>query len=287
MEISELKAFVAVTESGSFSAAARQIHLTQPAISKRIAQLESHFEQRLFDRIGHQVLLTEAGNRLLPHAQTILSTIQNSLNDIGSLQQQPSGTLKIATSYHIGLHHLPGILKSYYVDYPDVELDLRFMDSEDALTGVGKGELELAIITLPPNLPDQLQSIPLWQDPMQIVCSKEHPLAKSNDIHDLTSYPAILPDSNTITRQLVETELSRYGININVRLSSNHLESIRMMVEIGLGWSVLPKTLASVELQPCQFDELNFSRQLGIITHKQRTLTQAAELMIQRLEDIT
>ena len=284
MEIAELKAFIAVQETGSFSAAAKSIHLSQPAISKRIAQLETGLGQNLFDRIGHQVHLTEAGLRLLPHARNILNTIQDSLHELGQLQDQPSGILKVATSYHVGLHHLPDRLKTYYNDYAEVELDLRFMDSEDALAAVVKGEIEMAIITLPSILPERLVATPLWKDPMQIVCAKDHPLTHSTDMHDLESYPAILPDNNTMTRQLVETELSKHELDINVRLSSNHLESIRMMVEIGLGWSVLPKTLESNELHACHYDAFQLNRELGVVTHQQRTLTRAATLLIERLQ---
>lgn len=288
MELSELQAFIAINKTGSFSGAAKSIHLTQPAVSKRIAQLEGRLGRPLFDRIGHQIRLTEAGQRLLPHAQAIIESINNGIHDIQRLGETPSGVLCIATSYHIGLHHLPPILKAYTTDYPAVELDLRFMDSEDALAAVENGEIELAIITLPTHLAGHLSSKlnaqALWHDPMQIFCARNHALRKAKDIAALADYPAILPDTNTITRQLVEKELAIHGIKINVRLSSNHLESIRMMVEIGLGWSVLPKTLASKELHACQFKQLTFSRELGIITHRQRTLTHAAELLIKRIE---
>lgn len=284
MEINELKAFVAVVESGSFSSAAERIHLTQPAISKRIAQLESRINKPLFDRIGHQVQLTEAGNTLLPHAHKILNALQDSLNDIEQLDVIPRGILRIGTSYHVGLHYLPSILKPYYSDYPEIELDIHFMDSENALAAVEKGHIELAIITLPPQLPAHLQAKSFWSDPMLIYCALNHPLATSTDINDLTHYAAILPDTHTITRQLVEKEMIRQGLNLNVRLSSNHLESIRMMVEIGLGWSVLPITLKSPDLHSCTFPNLHFFRELGIVINNQRTLTQAANLLIKRIE---
>lgn len=284
MEIAELQAFLAVNKTGSFSAAAIDIHITQPAVSKRIAQLENRLGRPIFDRIGHKVRLTEAGQRLLPHAQAIIESINNGIDEIKRLDKTPSGVLRIATSYHIGLHHLPPILKAYYTDYPGVELDLDFMDSEDALAAVENGEIELAIITLPAILPDSLNAQSLWADPMQIYCAKDHALANTTDIQALSRYPAILPDTHTITRQLVEKELASHGIEINVQLSSNHLESIRMMVEIGLGWSVLPETLKSTELHTCDFRQLTFTRALGIITLQKRTLTHAAELLIKRIQ---
>lgn len=284
MELNELKAFIAVTEAGSFSEAARLIHLSQPAVSKRIANLESSLNQPLFDRVSHRVSLTEAGLRLLPHARAILDAMQNGMHELDQLQQTPSGTLRIATSYHVGLHYLPGIFKSYYNDFPHVELDLHFMDSEDALSAVEHGEIELAIITLPQRLPEQLKSLQLWDDPMQIVCARDHALVFSSDMRDLSQHPAILPDSHTITRQLVESVLQEQEISINVRLSSNHLESIRMMVEIGLGWSVLPETLGSENLQSIFTGRISFIRKLGVVTHKQRTLTKAAELLLARIQ---
>jgi DNA-binding transcriptional LysR family regulator len=284
MEISELKAFVAVVEFGSFSGAAEKIHLSQPAISKRIAQLESRIKSPLFDRIGHRVQLTEAGLKLLPHAQKILDALQDGLNDIEQLDKTPRGILRIGTSYHAGLHYLPSILKPFYSDYPEIDLDLHFMDSENALAAIEKGHIELAIITLPAQLSKHLEARSVWSDPMQIYCATNHPLAASDDMRDLVRFSAILPDTNTITRQLVEKEMERMGLHLNVRLSSNHLESIRMMVEIGLGWSVLPVTLQSPELHLCMFPNLRFRRELGIVVNKQRTLTHAARLLIERIE---
>ena len=165
-----------------------------------------------------------------------------------------------------------------------MELDLHFMDSEDALAGVEQGKIELAIITLPENLDKHLKSIPLWHDPMQIVCASDHALTSSTDITDLVHHPAILPDSHTITRQLVEATLHQHDVDINVRLSSNHLESIRMMVEIGLGWSVLPETLLSDNLQSIYVKDIVFVRKLGAVIHRQRTLTKAARLLLQRIQ---
>lgn len=283
MEITELQAFLAVHDAGSFSEASRKIHLTQPAVSKRVAQLETRLGKPVFDRVGRHIQLTEAGRILLPHARNILDTVRETIQQIDRLEREPSGCLRMATSYHIGLHYLPPVLKSYYNEYPDVELDLNFMDSEDALEAVEDGRLELAVITLPANPDDHLETQVLWHDPLQVYCAKDHPMAKEHGIEALSRYPAILPDTHTITRQLVEHELNRHDITINVQLSSNHLESIRMMVETGLGWSVLPKTLESEFLHHYRLDTLGFNRELGLVKHRRRTLTVAAELFMERI----
>src|SRR3990167_4268759 len=151
MDISALQAFLAVAESGSFSRAAEKIFLTQPAISKRIAALERQIGARLFDRIGRGIRLTEAGEALLSRARTVLKDLEDIKRGIANLSGTIAGELSLATSHHIGLRRLPGPLKRFHETYPQVRLNLHFMDSEKACTAVAKGDLELAVVTLPPS----------------------------------------------------------------------------------------------------------------------------------------
>lgn len=150
MDTAGLQAFVTVTNCGSFSLAAQQLFLTQSAVSKRIALLESQLNCRLFDRIGRQVVLTEAGRALFPRARDILLAIEDAERTLGNLSGQIGGRLALATSHHISLHRLPPILKAFVDRFPEVELDLQFAASEVAYEGVLRGELELALITLAP-----------------------------------------------------------------------------------------------------------------------------------------
>ncbi|MCB1850736.1 MAG: LysR family transcriptional regulator, partial [Gammaproteobacteria bacterium] len=113
MEINDLKAFAAVAESLSFSRAADQLHITQPAVSKRIASLEEKLGTRLFDRIGRNVALTQAGDLLFAHTTRILREIDNLRRSISDLNQEPTGTLTMGTSHHIGLRRLPPVLQAF------------------------------------------------------------------------------------------------------------------------------------------------------------------------------
>ena len=148
MDNQNLKAFITVAEVGSFSEAADRLYLTQSAISKRIALLEQQIGKRLFDRIARQVSLTEAGNELLPRARRILQEYENALQAINDLSGEASGTLRLAISHHLGLHRLPPILKQFAQQYPNVTLDIEFMDSEKAYEQVLHGDSEVAVITL-------------------------------------------------------------------------------------------------------------------------------------------
>ena len=149
MDTANLQTFIAAAELKSFSLAAEQLYLTQPAVSKRVATLEAELGTTLFDRIARRVSLTEAGRALLPRAKTILREIEDSRRLISNLTGTMAGQLNIGTSHHIGLHRLPPVLRQFSKSYPDVVLDLQFMDSEAACRAVQTGDLELGIVTLP------------------------------------------------------------------------------------------------------------------------------------------
>ena len=182
MDLSALQAFTEVARTGSFSEAAEALFLTQPAVSKRIAVLENELGARLFDRIGRRVAPTEAGTALLPRARRLLNDAADLKRLIADLEGSIGGTLIMATSHHIGLHRLPPVLRQFVSDYPDVMLDIRFMDSEAACKSVLSGELQLAIVTLPPT--GELEKIAVtkvWPDPLVFATGPDHPLAEVND----------------------------------------------------------------------------------------------------------
>ena len=178
MEINELKTFVAVAEQASFSLAAKHLYLTQPAVSKRVTALEEQLATKLFDRVGRRVCLTEAGKALLPKAYGILKEIDESRRMIANLSGQVRGRLSLGTSHHIGLHRLPPILRAYISRFPEVELDLHFLDSEAGCDEIERGKLDLAVVTLPPTPPPAISVLQIWDDPLDFVVTPDHPLAR-------------------------------------------------------------------------------------------------------------
>lgn len=278
MDTNTLQAFLAVANTGSFSLAAEQLFLTQPAISKRIAALEEDLAARLFERLGKGVVLTEAGRTLLPRAQHILREMAEGRRLIADLSTEVSGVLQLATSHHIGLHRLPSILRDYSLRYPRVEFDLSFLDSETGYAAVAAGDLELAVVTLPQAPIAKLLLHKVWDDPLMIMVNKHHPLAGMKDNFTvLEGYPAILPEPGTTTRRLIERPFESLGLNLKIGVETNYLETIRMLVSVGLGWSVLPLSMLHSELVCIELPGLQFHRELGIATHLKRRLSRAAQ----------
>ncbi|MGM8850427.1 LysR family transcriptional regulator [Salinicola halophyticus] len=286
MDTQSLQAFIAVADTASFSLAGEQLHLTQPAISKRIATLEHQTGARLFDRINRRVSLTEAGRLLLPRARQILQLVEDSRRTLSNLSGSVEGSLTLATSHHVGLHRLPPILKAFTQRYPDVDLDLRFLDSEQAYHGVVAGEIELAVVTLSPHPNPQVESVPVWIDQLRFVAAPEHPLTTRGELplSTLVNYPAVLPGPLTFTRDIVVGSFNRAGLAIDVALSTNYLETLKMMAGIGLGWSVLPESMIDDEIAVLPVSHPPIERRLGYLVHKERTLSNAGRAMIAELE---
>ncbi|WP_096084537.1 LysR family transcriptional regulator [Agaribacterium haliotis] len=277
MDTEALKAFVSIAKSGSFSNAAQQLHLSQPAISKRIARLEEQLNHRLLDRLGRDLQLTEAGQLLLPRAEAILLELRETERRVRELSGEIIGNLSVATSHHVGLHHLPPILRAFASKHSHVNLQFEFLDSEQAHAKVLAGDCEFAIITLAPKIEAPLSCVELWQDPLEVVVSKQHQLAKKNKVElaDLAKESAILPDLNTYTGRLIKDAFEQHQLSIKTNMATNYLETIKMMVSVGLGWSILPATMVDEQLTKLNIKELKISRTLGLIQHKKRSLSNA------------
>jgi DNA-binding transcriptional LysR family regulator len=286
MDTQNLKAFLLVAETGSFSQAAQKLHLTQPAVSKRIAQLEDQLKASLFDRIGRTVRTTEAGEALLPHARTVQLELQAAEQSVRDLSGEVRGRLRLATSHHIGLHRLPPVLSFFSKAFPAVHIDIDFMDSEQAYELTLHGEVELSIVTLAPTPVDNIITLPIWPDPLDFMVQDGHELTRRKvlSLKDLSEQPAILPGLNTYTGQIVKNLFDKRGLPMQVAIATNYLETIRMMASVGLGWTVLPRSMRDPSLRTMPVRDALIGRTLGVVHHEGRSLSRAASAFIDTLD---
>ena len=287
-DIPSLRAFVAIAEHGTFSKAAESLHITQPAISKRIALLEENLGEKLFDRLGRKIILTETGRAILPRCKDILKTINDAQLMVDNLDGKIEGSLRLGTSHHIGLHHLPPVIREFGLRYSSVELELHFMSSEQVCEKVAQAELDMGIVTLPLPPPDTLIAKPIWQDELFFVAGKDHDLCQQEtpSLHSLTQYNSILPEKETYTFKIIENFFLENNLALTTKLSTNFLETIKMMVSVGLGWSVLPKTMIDEDLTILTIPNFQLTRNLGYIQRKQRTTSNATLAMMTLLNEI-
>ncbi len=293
MDTQSLQAFICVAETESFSQAAQRLHLTQPAVSKRIAQLELSLSSQLFDRLPRKAVLTPHGEALLPKARHIINELMEIKTELASLSGDVSGTLRIGTSHHIGLHHLPHFLRQFHNTYPQVKLAIQFLGSEAACEALAQGELDIAFATLPLNEHPKLSMQPVWRDPLKFVCAHTHELSKLKklSLKDLGQFEAILPEPNTVTFEIIENAFKKEEVSLQsalpsryretISMMSSYMETIKMMASVGLGWAVLPEHMAEdVDLFKLNIGPKQLYRELGVLQRKGKTLSTAGRAFL-------
>jgi DNA-binding transcriptional LysR family regulator len=285
MNFSGLETFLVVAETGSFSKAANSLHLTQPAITKRIKSLEKILNTRLFDRVGKRVHLSAGGQLLLPRARALILAMTDTQRLMQNLSERITGLLHLATSHHVGLHRLAPVLKDFSNSFDDVQLDIRFEDSEAAHELVRRGDSELAVVTLNPQGDRSLDYQTLWDDPLCFIVAGDHPLAAAGSVAlgELARYTAVLPGLATYTGRIVAELFADRQIELSSHLSTNYLETISMLAGIGLGWSVLPASMVTGNLVQLSTDAPPLRRTLGCVTNPNRTQSNAAQAFIEVL----
>lgn len=286
MNTTNLATFVAVMQTGSISGAAEKLYITQPAVSKRIKNLEDEFGTVLFDTVGRSIIPTASAHELLPFVRRWLDDYEACKASLRHAKEVASGRLVIGTSHHIGLHHLAPVLRRFIQTYPAVQLEVRFVDSEEAHKAVLEGEISLAFLTLPPTFDRRLNYHTLWSDPLYFVTGTLSSLAQKSKVSllQLAHYPAILPAANTFTSQITLAEFAKHNLRPYATMSTNPLESIRMLVSVGLGWSVLPETLINQDLIKIDMAEnIELQRHLGLVTNPNLTRSASMQALLSML----
>src|SRR5690606_16429107 len=157
-----------------------------------------------------------------------------------------------------------------------VNLQIEFLDSEVAHARVLEGSCELAIVTLAPQTQNYLISEPLWNDPLVFVTQRLKNELQPVDLAELSISPAILPDLGTFTGRLVKSLFDRHELPLTLNMTTNYLETIKMLVSVGLGWSVLPESMLDEHIMLLPVRNARLHRTLGMVYHRRRHLSNAA-----------
>ncbi|MCF9016319.1 LysR family transcriptional regulator, partial [Pseudomonas carnis] len=164
--------------------------------------------------------------------------------------------------------------------------DIQFLDSEVAYEEILHGRAEVAVITLAPEPHNLVRATRVWDDPLDFVVAPEHSLISNGSVSlaDIAGHPAVFPGGNTFTHHIVSRLFEAQGLTPNIAMSTNYLETIKMMVSIGLAWSVLPRTMLDDQVASIALPGIQLSRQLGYIVHTERTLSNAARAFMSLLD---
>jgi DNA-binding transcriptional LysR family regulator len=283
MNLSQLKAFLAVAQDRSFSRAAEKLYLTQPAVSKQIQALEEGLGMRLFDRVGRSILLTQAGNILHDHAHIAFRTLEEARETINQLRGLQRGHLRISAASTIGTYMLPQPLGELKAQFPGIEISLAITNKARVVQQVLNHEVELGFVG-PPVEPAELEMEEYLLDELVLIMAPTHRLAREESVGvaELAEEVFILREQGSGTREIMEEELGRVRVNLKKAMELGSTEAIKQAVAANLGVSIVSKFAISLEtlqgrLAVARLPELNLRRQLFVIHHGGRTLSPAAE----------
>jgi Transcriptional regulator len=242
VEIRQLRAFVAIAESGTFTAGALRVHVTQAAISMQIRQLETEIGARVFVRAPRHVILTEAGEHLLRRARHMLREHDAAIDEIAELAGAERGRLRIGSASAMVLtDQLPAVLKELQKQHPRAEIGVTSGTSEALVEQILKGELDIAFVSLPVDARG-IQTERLSEDQLVAIASPRHKLAKQKSVsaYTLAGERLILGERGGNTRRLIDQFFAQAGVTLRVAMELSRQAAIRRMVEEDMGVGIVP-----------------------------------------------
>jgi DNA-binding transcriptional LysR family regulator len=242
MEIRQLRAFVAIAESGTFTAGALRVHVTQAAISMQIRQLENEIGEKEFVRAPRHVILTEAGEQLLRRARHILREHDAALDEIAELAGAERGRLRIGSASAMVLtDQLPAILAALRAQHPAAEIGVTSGTSEALVDQILAGDVDIAFVSLPVDVRG-IKTERLSQDQLVAIASPRHKLAKQRTIsaYTLAGERLILGERGGNTRRLIDQFFAQAGVTLHVAMELSRQQAIRRMVEADMGVGIVP-----------------------------------------------
>lgn len=250
MDLRQLEMFKTVAAEGSFTAAAKKLHVSQSAISRQVKLLEDELGGPLLHRGARGVTLTPSGELLLSLAHRLDRDVKSVVAQIAETHDLLRGSLTIAGGMTVCLHVLPRALSEYHKKYEGVDIKVVTGRNEAILALLRGHEVDLALLTLPIQA-DDLEVVPVLKEEMVVVTAKNHPLAskRSVDVDTLASYPQILYEVGSNTRRVQDQLFSQTERTLNVAMETENVEITKAMVGAGLGITLIPYAAIASEVK--------------------------------------
>ena len=289
MNITTLQTFIAVAEKKNLSLAAQDIHITQPAISKQLSVLETHFGTPLVERRGRGVSLTPAGEIFYRHAKEILDLLNRADREIRQMSGEIRGRMIIWASTIPGHYILPPIIASFKRAHPDVHTVLHIGDSKEATRKLLEEAAHVAAVGILPNN-KRIEGIKFFSDELVVIAPPDHPFAKVSEIslEKLAKEPLVWRELGSGTRTVVETYLAKGGLSsdkLNIVLELGSTGAIVTAVEAGAGvsvvsrWAVL-KELALGKIVTIKIKDVPMERDLYLVYPRRKNKSPMVEAFI-------
>jgi DNA-binding transcriptional LysR family regulator len=287
MEFRQLKTFTAIAKLGSFVQAADTLGYAQSTITNHIQTLENEMGVRLFERLGHRVVLTSQGKSLLPYAEQIMKLTSEAAKVVAN-PEIPQGTLSIGTNESLGTYRLPPLLQAYRKAYPKVELILKFVNCDAICDSIRKNEVDVGVIINNKIWENDLIAEVVSREQMLFLAEPNHPLASKEKVqpYDLAETCVILTEPGCSYRLTMEKIFRDFKAAPQSILETSSIETIKQLIMLGLGISMLPrftveKELAEGRIHAVQWDGQISDYTVQLLYHKDKWMSPALQAFFQ------
>ncbi len=286
LDTRQLRAFATLARTGSFTIAARQLFLSQSAVSHSMKALEQEVGCRLLDRMGKKVLLTQAGETLLHYAERILNEMNAARGALEELGKWGRGRLRVGASTTACQYILPPVLRDFKQEYPKSLISIEPGDTGKALELLRSNRIDLAVVLEPKN-EEQLDFHPLFSDELMFLVGASHPWAPNRCVvrAEIPKQNYVLYNKESYTFRLIEQYFREENMVLNTVIELGSMDAIKELVKLGLGASIIAPWIAARELQEKSVVTLplgkrKLTRVWGIAHWRNRRLTLAEETFI-------
>lgn len=291
LPLAPLRALEAVARHGSFSRAARELNLTQPAVSMQVGVLEKRLGLPLLERVGKRAFPTRAGEVLLAHAGRAFRELDAAVEQVQQLRGIVAGRLRLGTSASISIYLLPPALRRFRVRYPETELFVVTGNAADITRSVVANELDVGIVSLPVR-EREVAVAPFYRDELVAIAAADGARRGPRSVRpaELAREPLILFEQGATLRRVIDEWFHRAGVAPRTPMEMGNTEAIKKLVETGLGWSVTSwfsvkaevraGVLRAVALDPPLF------RQLGLVRRRDKPETPVLVAFLGELEGL-
>jgi DNA-binding transcriptional LysR family regulator len=292
MELRQLEMFIAVADNSSFTGAGRHLHVAQSAVSRQIGLLEYELGERLFKRVNKKIFITPAGEAFLKYARRIFQDLRNAALEVSEISRLEWGHLRIGAGMMACIYTLPPVLEEFKALHPRIEIEVATGSTDVLLSKLRGNAIEIGVFTLPIRGAD-LEVIPLCEEEMVVVVSGKHPtLSKKSWVtaEEIPKHPLILFPKEAYTRRVLDEFFKKAGIVPRLLMESENVATIKPLVKINLGISIIPLRAVAEELKRKELHCLRvrghpIARQLGLVYLKSDHTSNALQELIRLFKE--
>lgn len=289
MNLNQLKIFYFAVKSGNLSAAAEELFITQPAVTKGIQRFQEFYELKFIDYVGKKLVLTDAGEVLFKIAEKIFDMETHAEESIRDFQQRKRGHIRILSSESFGDYYLPEVIIPFCKAYPLVRVSMNILPTELVVENTASLKCDIGFISYPVEH-EKLEVREILEDELVVIAPRRHPLSSRPALRarDLEGQPLIMHEDQSAPRRAIDEFVQRHGISVRIPMELSSNRAIKRAVEHGIGIALISRKVAKEEIEQKRLVALSLGdpalkRQFFLVYHRDKYISESLQRLMEML----